>query len=257
MLQYKQTVTNIPELTSYIINYTHIFGNKEISKTIVPRSGMLLVINLAGLYRINGWEVPESAVFGIHDIPLSLYAAPGIKERIQVMFAPGGMSRFSHIHTDTLLRRIVPAEVVFPGKKVKRLIESFIREKSPEARSIFFDNFFADLYSPPDLIEQRILDLAQRLCHDPDVFLSELLREIPLSLRQAERLFARLVGLSPRSFARIARFELARNRVEIKGEPLLETALSSGYYDQPHFGRDFKRFAGTSPGSYSACPPVP
>lgn len=74
-----------------------------------------------------------------------------------------------------------------------------------------------------------------------------------LSTRQLQRRFNDAVGLSPKLLARILRFRaavdaLARDPDTEKGR----LALRLGYYDQAHFGRDFRELAGVSPGGYLA-----
>src|SRR3954447_5664998 len=60
--------------------------------------------------------------------------------------------------------------------------------------------------------------------------------------------FREHVGLPPKTFARILRFERAAQLlVEPAGPSLCEIALEPGYYDQAHLNRDFRAFAGRTP----------
>jgi AraC-like DNA-binding protein len=69
-----------------------------------------------------------------------------------------------------------------------------------------------------------------------------------LGLRQFERKFVQHVGVSPKLFARIARFEAALNW---KGRSLqdswTEVAHRFGYYDQMHMVHEFTGFTGETP----------
>lgn len=69
-----------------------------------------------------------------------------------------------------------------------------------------------------------------------------------LSLRQFERKCNERIGYSPKFFARLARFSKAYRLREMKQE-LSWTSIAhhAGYYDQMHFIRDFKQFAGITP----------
>ncbi len=67
-----------------------------------------------------------------------------------------------------------------------------------------------------------------------------------VSARSLERLFERYVGVPPKLLARMTRFhQVLRGSGPRSG--LLDAALDGGYYDQPHFLRDFRDFAGVSP----------
>jgi AraC-like DNA-binding protein len=81
--------------------------------------------------------------------------------------------------------------------------------------------------------------------------IQSLSQEVNLSRRQLERSFMATVGLSPKMFARIVRFQRALYRIENYHETSLTgIAYSSGYYDQSHFIKDFKEFSGLNPRQY-------
>ena len=145
---------------------------------------------------------------------------------------------------------------MFSAGKLRVLQRELAAEPSLESRSAVLDRFFVEVYSPPCKIEDEIAVVAERISSEPEVPLGEALRDVPVSLRQTERLFARLVGTSPRAFARLARFERAKAGVLGRsGESLADVALRVGYYDQAQFGRDFRRHAGVAPGAFDACLP--
>jgi AraC-like DNA-binding protein len=69
-----------------------------------------------------------------------------------------------------------------------------------------------------------------------------------LGLRQFERRFMQQVGVSPKLFARIARFEAALDRMARSPQgSWTEVAHRFGYYDQMHMVHDFSRFTGETP----------
>jgi AraC-like DNA-binding protein len=66
--------------------------------------------------------------------------------------------------------------------------------------------------------------------------------------RHLERLFREEVGLGPKVFARLVRFQAAAARVVGEPEvPLVAVSGDSGYFDQSHMIRDFLAFAGSTP----------
>jgi methylphosphotriester-DNA--protein-cysteine methyltransferase len=72
-----------------------------------------------------------------------------------------------------------------------------------------------------------------------------------VSERQLERRFLARIGVTPKRFATLRRFERAVARATI-APSLTAAALDAGYYDQSHFIRDFRRFAGSSPREHFA-----
>jgi len=78
--------------------------------------------------------------------------------------------------------------------------------------------------------------------------LDNLAAEACLSPRQFERNFVARVGLSPKMFARIARFDRAfRLKERLPNLDWLAVAVRCGYYDYRHLVRDFREFAGVTP----------
>lgn len=72
-----------------------------------------------------------------------------------------------------------------------------------------------------------------------------------LSQRRLIALFASEVGLTPKVFCRIVRFQRAVARSQdLKTVDWAELAVECGYYDQSHLIYDFTAFAGVSPDDY-------
>ena len=69
-----------------------------------------------------------------------------------------------------------------------------------------------------------------------------------LSTRQFERQFERELGMTPKRFSRIARFQFALDaKLVDPTQPWLDVAHHAGYYDQMHLVRDFHSLGGASP----------
>jgi AraC-like DNA-binding protein len=85
------------------------------------------------------------------------------------------------------------------------------------------------------------------------VSVRELAEELGCSRRHLVAGFREQVGLPPKRVARILRFERVLSRLADEGgDRLGEIAADCGYYDQPHLNRDFRQFAGASPGEWLA-----
>ncbi len=89
--------------------------------------------------------------------------------------------------------------------------------------------------------------LAANLTRNPS--LSELGEISGLSRFHLLRIFSREVGLTPHAFQVQLRLHRARALIG-DGKPLAETALASGFSDQSHLSRHFKRVYGLTPGQY-------
>jgi len=81
------------------------------------------------------------------------------------------------------------------------------------------------------------------------------LQEIQLAMHVSERTLERLVkeyiGLPPKTFSRIIRFQRSLDIMrQIDAKALTSLAYESNYFDQSHFIREFNAFTGTTPSSF-------
>jgi transcriptional regulator GlxA family with amidase domain len=83
------------------------------------------------------------------------------------------------------------------------------------------------------------------------VAVAELCRELRCSGRHLAARFGEEVGLPPKAFARVLRFERATALLR-DGHAPGAVAAACGYYDQPHLNREFHALAGRTPASFAA-----
>ncbi|HKP70295.1 MAG TPA: helix-turn-helix domain-containing protein [Pyrinomonadaceae bacterium] len=81
--------------------------------------------------------------------------------------------------------------------------------------------------------------------------ISTIANRIGVSERRLERHFKHRIGISPKTFSRIVRFQaVVRSVQNDMTVDVLETALDLGYYDQSHLIRDFREFSGITPQAF-------
>lgn len=78
--------------------------------------------------------------------------------------------------------------------------------------------------------------------------IDRLAQELGISRRNLERWFLDSVGISPKSYARIRRWQHAFAMVRARrNASLADIAIGAGYADQSHMNRDFRDLIGRSP----------
>jgi len=84
--------------------------------------------------------------------------------------------------------------------------------------------------------------------------IERLAESMGVGLRRLDRTFNTRVGLTPKSLCRIVRFQRALKMIEQNEtrRDWVRIALDCGYYDQPHFIKEFSAIAGIGPTSYFA-----
>lgn len=84
-----------------------------------------------------------------------------------------------------------------------------------------------------------------------NVSLPQLARIAGLSMFHLTRLFRQAVGLPPHAYLNQIRVFQAKKRLAL-GQPIAQVAFETGFADQSHLTRHFKRIVGVTPGQYSA-----
>jgi AraC-like DNA-binding protein len=117
-----------------------------------------------------------------------------------------------------------------------------------------------------DLLEALLLERLPRVCglhpavamalnrfqNEADVH--EVVEESGYSHRRFIALFEEAVGLRPKLYCRVRRFQRALRRVTTGS--WADIALAAGYSDQAHFNREFREFSGVTPGEYRRIAPA-
>jgi AraC-like DNA-binding protein len=81
--------------------------------------------------------------------------------------------------------------------------------------------------------------------------LSRLAAEFNLSERYIQKLFLNYVGITPKSFFSVQRFNKSLGLVRKANTSLTNIAYECGYYDQAHFIKEFKSYTGLTPSQLS------
>jgi len=91
------------------------------------------------------------------------------------------------------------------------------------------------------------------LCDDiaGNVTLDELARAAGVSRHRLSRLFRAAYGMPPHRFQLACRIGIARRMLE-RGVPVAEVALETGFFDQSHLHRHFRKTLGMTPAQYAS-----
>jgi AraC-like DNA-binding protein len=138
-----------------------------------------------------------------------------------------------------------PREVL--GRSAAELRDRLANARSHEDRLALLAQSVARRLRQPDNLAPALAFAFSRLSR-ADLRIADLAREVGASRERFSKAFRREFGLSPKTFARIRRFNRALRRRD--REPSLDgaaLAAACGYVDQAHMIHDFQEFAGSPP----------
>lgn len=170
-----------------------------------------------------------------------------------IQFLPGGSFPFFRPPASELKNTAVSLEYLWKGAARE------LRERLLAACTIDSMFVLAEKYLQAQLVRQLDLHPAvdyarQHFCRAPHLTtVASVLDQVGVSQHRFIDLFHDQVGLSPKAFCRVRRFQRVLLTVHGSREvDWAQVALDCGYYDQPHFIHDFRAFAGLTPAQYLA-----
>lgn len=95
---------------------------------------------------------------------------------------------------------------------------------------------------------------AARASLDAGARVHDVADDLGVSRATLARTFDRVLGLSPKQYAGLVRFQRAVLALAAGPTDLADLAVACGYHDQAHMTRDFQRFGGITPGRYRPLP---
>jgi AraC-like DNA-binding protein len=171
-----------------------------------------------------------------------------------VHFKPGGAFPFLKLPFDELHNVHAGLDAFWGRAEANRVRERLLEERMPEAKARVLEE---TLLAAADGVPERhpVVALALNEFHGtPETQKIAVVTErIGLSARRFIDIFRNEVGLTPKLFCRVRRFQKVL-RVISAGRAVdwPEVALACGYFDQAHFNHDFRAFSGINPSSYLA-----
>lgn len=234
-------------LRSWLIEYQGYVetGGRPVRRRELPVTVIPLVLSLGPPFEaaLGGRmaALPAAFMAGLWQAP-ALVGSTGTAHCLQVDMTPLAARQLFGVPMAELADRIVDVDDLARGWAAV-LLDRLAGIADWKARFDLLDAVFTARLAagpPPPALVARAL---KRLQHQP---VATIARDLDTSRARLHRLFLDQVGLPPRTVRRLLRFERAMSRLS-SGWPLAEVAAASGYYDQPHFNREVRDFAGESP----------
>jgi AraC-like DNA-binding protein len=170
-----------------------------------------------------------------------------------VHFRPGGAYPFFKLPSAELHNLHVGLDAIW-GARAGEVRERLLAAKTPETKfSVLEEALLAAAGGRLDRHPAVAFALQEFQSRPHARRIAEVSAEVGLSARRFIDAFQKEVGLTPKLFCRVRRFQNVLQFIENQPEiDWIQIALDCGYYDQPHFIHDFRAFSGINPSTYLA-----
>ncbi len=242
------------------IFYIEGFSPEHKIDRLLPDGNTEMIIDLTDdpkfIYDNDSFEVVQTCRYawlsGMRTKPISIPS--NNHKMIVINFHKGKAFPYYPFPANEITDYVVDADLVF-GKSIFDIREQLLACTTVTKIFKLLEQFFLKL-SGLDLnlsTEAKCVEFAiQSILKKPDTSqLKSLSQKIGYSQKHFINLFKKQVGITPKNFQKIVRFQKAIVDIDVS-EELDWGAISfdCGYYDQAHFINDFKKFSGFTPKTY-------
>ena len=175
---------------------------------------------------------------------LSLSGKTGM---ILIVFRPHGVKSFFNFPITELLNENLSLHDLINNESIE-LEDKLFNSPNNRQRITHLENFLIKKLIHNDEFER--VEYALEIIENSkgQIKAQDIAHEVCLGIKQFERTFSKYVGINPKKYASIVRFQnVIQMRRKHDNSSMFQLAFDNGYYDHAHFIHDFKSFTGLSP----------
>ncbi len=260
-----------PPLGDFVESITCFSGYapRHTRERLIPDGAATLIVDLGetpkrlfrGDYATEHIAFRRAWISGMQLKPIVIEAQP-FSALMVIRFQPGGAYPFLGHDLSALTNDVASFDAVV-GAAAESLRDRVLGPEGGPARIAAAESWLRDRLTG-SAIHPAIAYVARRL-QRPGTRIADVVEETGFTSRHMLALFRRWIGVTPKQYARIARFQhalqaLAYNGTidnNLEGRPLPRpdwAALAADlcFSDQSHLSHEFTAFAGMTPGDYAA-----
>jgi AraC-like DNA-binding protein len=203
--------------------------------------GLIFQENQKSFLNKDNQELPQLFLYGQTTRYTELKAVKNFRN-IGVYFQPNALRSIFGIDAVELTNQHIDINELFKTNVTDQLLNTTNAEQRIKLVSSFLIEQAEQRETENGIVNFAIAQLQK------GVSLPTIQTDLNISERSLQRYFKQYIGVSPKLYARINRFQSALENIrQTRSNKLTDIAYQSDYFDQSHFIRDFKEFAGTSP----------
>jgi AraC-like DNA-binding protein len=212
-----------------------------------------IIFHFGDPYRINlhnAWKLQSDALLAGQITKHFLLENTGRSDVFGIKFKPAAITLFFSLSMDLFLDKVVSLRdlhIPLGSKLHAEINKSFSAEEK-----VFKAEEYLSTIHPDTDVHFQIAEKAVELIFETKgaIIVTQLCKDLFVSERQLQRVFKKFIGLSPKFYSRIIRFNYIFELMKKGPCTWADITYDGGYFDQSHFIRDFKSFTGEDPSKY-------
>ena len=224
-------------------------AGEEATRVLIPNSGLIAGFRFAGsatlLEDSRATRMPDVSIAGLRTTARRMVTSAG-SGIILAVFRATGAAQFFAPPLHELFGDTIAIDDAMPRRFIDEMHTRIAEAPDHRSRAAIVEEFLLGrrLHRPADpLVEEALLAIGST---HGRIRIAELARRLGISQNSLERRFRQVVGASPKQYGTILRLRHAV-KLHRAGATLTEASISAGYFDQPHWNRQFKSVTGAAP----------
>lgn len=228
----------------------------DLSQLMVPNGFMELIIHISEehcnlLHNGLTWgSSPDYTLLGMFTEPYSVKFDSPVRA-FGVRLKPEGFYHLFGVPPSLLMDSFESIDTVV-GNSITELCNALKEAKDINEHVHITEEYLLKRLNSHSFDSDVVANTLQMIRNSNGMLqLEEIERHISVGKRQLQRRFKEYVGISPKTYLRIARMNAVHNYMNQGGyQNLTGVAYENGYADQSHFIREFKEMNGINPSRF-------
>ena len=239
----------------------HGVVNGRQQRALLPDGRFQLVISLAeSPIRAlidptgDGGGLASSLLIGIRS-RFNIIDTAKLGSAMGVVFRPGGVHAFLGALTDAFHNKNASLDLIW-GSMVQSLRDQLRMANDPAEKFRVLEVALLEHLNERLHLNTAVRYALQEFARTAEIpRVRELAHEAGLSRRRFSQLFREQIGITPKLYCRLQRFQNTLKLIASGASvDWAQLALAAGYSDQAHLSHEFHDFSGISPSAYLASP---
>jgi len=189
---------------------------------------------------------------GVRTEPISIPAG-SMASMMVISFKKGMSYPFYPFPVSEVADHVLDSDLIW-GDEFALVREQMLETGDIDRRFALMEKFLLDKFASRLVVDECVSFAVGEMSRNPDrLNIARMNTRIGYSQKHFISMFKRRVGLTPKAYLKIMRFQKAIHTIEsIPGRGIDWAAVSydCGFYDQSHFINDFRVFSGFTPEEY-------
>jgi AraC-like DNA-binding protein len=246
-------IPSTSQLTEYVTSIWEVFGNQNIKETILPQGVVEMIFNLGDSmqgvmpHKTETFHAPRCFIQGVNTQVIQV-SYTGHQHLFGIRLQPGMVKSLIGIIPSEVKNTLIDLTLIKPGFNI--LWHQLKEAASFQERVKLIEAEFPVLSEAVCLRTQKLCNLFLAEGIQDFQSLDSLSEQVYYSPRHLNRKTQSLFGISAEELITYKKFLHAVKLVHSSNYSLTSIAYESGFFDQAHFCRIFKSYAGITARQY-------